>query len=171
MLNIYERMFSIINPKLYHSPYKKNIDEVWDVLKNFKVCSRLLFLNNMRTLKIEEIYKEMEPGELEELANYKPFENQIHVFSGADWTLNHELFHVSSRGFRGFTGVMNFDGGNGLTEGITEYLALKSQGKTTTISAYEENVFVIEFLVFIYGKEFINFYLQNRVDDFYCFFW
>ena len=29
MLNLYEGAFKLINSKLYYSPYKVNIDEVW----------------------------------------------------------------------------------------------------------------------------------------------
>lgn len=169
MLNLYDRVFSLLNYKLYQSPYKKNIDEVWDVLKNFKLRSRLLFLNNMRTLKIEEVH-DSELDEWGTAASYFPFKNSIHIYQNVSENLNHELFHASSRGLKGFTGVMDYGGGDELTEGITEYLAMKSRGKTITTSAYEENVFVIEFLVFIYGDEFINYYLQNRVDGFHQYF-
>ena len=173
MLNLYERIFRLTNYKLYHSSYKQNCDEVWAVLKQFKIQCRLIFLNNLRTLKIETANIE-ELSELEEaLASYHVDMNTIYLLQSNNEDLdyseetNHELFHTSSSKKNKPIGIMNDGIGENLTEGITEYLNLRSKKKKISKSNYQRELFVIEMLIKIYGEKILEPYFLNNGKKFF----
>lgn len=170
MLNIYEGILKITNPKLYHSPYKVNIDQVWKVLKNYKFSSRLLFLQNLPTLEIELKNQKEINGKFKNhpTAVYRQQENKIIITK--DETLknyevcNHELFHVSSTNRKK---EKKDDFGRCLNEGITEYLNLKSQNKKTSLSGYQVELFVIDFLIGTHGEQILDPYFKGNMKNFF----
>ena len=174
MLNLYDAVFKLTNSKLYHSSYKGNIDEVWEVLKNHKFQCQINFLNNLRTLKIENIDIDdiREHGNVTSSAVYMVGKNKIYLpkynLEMINESFNHELFHVSSSRRNNVSGISIDDEiGQALTEGITEYLNLKSKNKKTSESGYQLELFVIEFLVYIYGEKIIEPYFMNNSKKFF----
>lgn len=181
MLNIYEGVLKLTNVKLYNSPYKININEVGKVLKKFKLKSRLIYLKNLTNLNIEEVSeKELNLIAPNSKAVYNSFENKILLIKNINHSeiLNHELFHSTSNRKsnknKRRSGIIISDNtkvlGKYLNEGITEYLNLKSKNLNESLSRYQLELFVIEFLVFIYGENFINYYFQNNGVKFFRYF-
>lgn len=168
MLTIYKIPFALFNIKLYRSPYYKNITEVHDTLKEFKPKCRLTFLKKLITLKIREVDKK----ELLKIGNnfvsaYDIKSNTIIKSKDTDF-LNHELFHVARRRKRSLE-VTNpmYDIDSNLEESIMEYLNLKSKKEKTSFSDYQEELFVIEFLIYIYTEKIIEPYLIGYLTSFF----
>lgn len=172
MINIYEGALKLINPKLYNSPYRGNVIQVLNILKNFKFKCRLIYLNNLRKLVIEKVkLEQIQEDDLFSGAVYIPDENKIYV-PGEDEemiseSINHELFHTSSTRKNSDSGVVWNNNGWRYTEGITEYLNLKSRNKKVSVSGYQLELFVIEFLIFIYGEEILEPYFENNGKKFF----
>lgn len=170
MLNIYEGMLKIINPKLYNSPYMANIKEVEKVLDSYKSKSKVFFSINLFSLSIEEMPSRLKELYKNALALYVPFENTIYIsdFQKKDDSSNHELFHVSSNNFiKKSIGITTNDNIENLDEGITEYLRLKSKNKLSSDYSYQLEVFVVEFLTFIYGDKILEPYFSGNGKKFY----
>lgn len=172
MINIYEGIFKLTNAKLYQSPYKANIDEIWNVLKNYNFRCQLNFLNNLTTLKlknvdIEEIKKESEIA----TAYYVMKDNAIYLPTNSNLVMkdiiNHELAHVASSKRDIDSGITTNGIGEHLNEGITEYINLKSQNKKVSTQGYQRELFVIEFLTHIYGEKILEPYFTNNSDKFF----
>lgn len=174
MLNVYDGVLKIINPKLYNSPYKVNIDEVRKVLGNFRIRSRISFMKNLLTLEIKEMTDEMLFCNSNVGAMYIPCENKIYLWEEDDYEiLNHELFHTASSRYNYLFKVSNdgvvdrFDEIECINEGITEYFYLKSKGKSISIFDYQLELFIVEILVFIYGEKILRPYLEIKNKKFY----
>ena len=164
MLNIYDGFLKIVNPKLYNSPYKIN-KEVRRVLSNFKFRSRLVFNSNLMFLKIKEIDEEVRKKNPAIAAFYDSSTNTIYIddYKEKEETLNHELFHVASE-----NGIELEDQVQNLNEGITQYLHLKSKNITNSeFSGYQLELFVIEFLIYIYGEKILEYYFEGNGKKFY----
>ena len=165
--------------RLYYSIYKENINEVWNILKCFPASCRKNFLINIKKLSFEQI----NINKLQELAEYKevsalasPSENKIYLneFKNTKTEINHELFHVSSyeKDLIGTVATLIVDNykveiGNNLNEGITEYLALKSTNKNKIENAYGLDVFTVDSLIKIYGKNILIPYFKNSPSKFF----
>ena len=166
--------------RLNYSIYRKNLEEVWKILEQYPKNCRKIFLKNIKTLEfknlsIEKLQQISEDLDVDGL--YQPKENKIYLngFKNEQTEINHELFHVSSctPEYWGVMVEVTIDNmtksiGENLNEGITQYLAeLSTNAKNQTNSAYQLEVFVIESLISIYGKEILRPYFQNRPTKFY----
>lgn len=171
-----EQLFDRLNKSIY----RKNLEEVWQVLEKYPKNCQKIFLKNLKTLTFKQISIE----ELQELSKdldvegmYIPNENTIYLneFKNERVEINHELFHVSSCTPKrlGVIVYVTIDDvtkaiGENLNEGITQYLAeLSTKTNNQKDSAYQLNVFVIESLINIYGKNILNPYFQNNPVKFY----
>lgn len=173
MLHIYEAALKISNPKLYHSQYNDNIVQVVEILKEYKFSCRLNFLRNFRTLKVTM----MSEDKIENISSSVPAyysinQNEIYLKSNFyDYFFNHELFHVASNNGKISPNGIAFNKlnllGENLNEGITEYLNLKSLKVGKSWSNYQLELFVIQFLVFIYGEKILEPYFENNSSKFF----
>lgn len=170
MLNVYEGILKIVNPKLYNSPYMVNIKEVKKILDNYKLKSKVLFSINLFGLNIEQMTYSIKKAYNNAAAVYVPYDNIIYIkdLCEKDKVVNHELFHVSSNNFlKRRAGITMDDGIENLDEGITEYLKLKSKNEVSSNYGYQLEVFVVEFLVFIYGDKILEPYFSGNGKKFY----
>lgn len=165
-LNLYEGILKLSKYKLYKSPYKESIDEVWEVINKLNKKNRINFLKNLLDLKIEH-KNAME--HYNTVAQYDIPHNKIYLTNGKD-SLNHELFHMaSSKTKRKPTGISLYYFGNigkCLNEGITEYLHLKSKNTNISDSGYQAELFVIEVLIFMFGEQILESYFNNDGNAF-----
>lgn len=155
MLNYFDGIFKIVNPKLYNSPYNKNIVKIHDIVKNYGIRCNLRFFFKLLSLKIIEsksmFFKNNEAG------LYYPNINAIMIpdiveESIKNLILDHELFHVTGR----IIDSKNFN------EGITEDLAKKTNGSPkNNLYAYELEVFVVEFLNKIFNNGLYSVFFGN----------
>lgn len=157
---------------MYNSPYRGNVIEVLKILNDYRFRCRLIYLSNLRTLKLERV----PASELKKfgwLANaaYCSKENKIYLAAEeqrkAEESINHELFHSSSTKRGKYSGIVWKGNGYNLTEGITEYFNLKSKNKKISTSGYQLEVFVVEFLIFIYGEKILEPYFENNGKKFF----
>ena len=166
--------------RLSNSIYKKNLQDVWNILEDYPKSCRKIFLENVKKLSFRHVTLE----ELRNMTNdkevnglYIPTENVIYLndLNNTQSEINHELFHVASCTKR-FWGIIidliidnkNKTIGELLNEGITEYLALLSvMGEKEITSAYQLEVFVIETLIDIYDKNILIPYFKNNPLKFY----
>lgn len=165
MLNLYDGIFKISNPKLYYSPYKVNVDEVNLVLKNYKFRVRLVFLSKIMDLIITKMTTEMKEDNPATIGCYYSDINIIYIddLEDKEHIINHELFHACSG-----IGILLDDGISNLNEGITQYLYFKSKGVLGLDNVgYQLEVFVIEFLIFVYGENIIKPYFDKNGKKFY----
>lgn len=170
MLNIYDGMLKIINPKLYNSPYMVNVNDVKKVLDGYTFKSKVLFSINLFGLSIEEMSYSIKKTYNNAAAVYIPYDNTIYIKNllEKDKVVNHELFHVSSNNFmKKKAGITLNDGIECLDEGITEYLKLKSKNELSSDYGYQLEVFVVEFLVFIYKEKILEPYFSGNGKKFY----
>lgn len=170
MLNIYEGMLKIVNPKLYNSPYMVNVNEVKKVLDDYKFKSKVLFSINLFSLNIEEMTYSIKKEYNNAAGLYVPYDNTIYIkdLLEKDKIVNHELFHVSSNNFiKRKSGITIKDNIENLDEGITEYLKLKSKNELSSDYGYQLEVFVVEFLIFIYGDKILEPYFIGNGEKFY----
>lgn len=176
MIKIYKFPLILSNYKLYNSPYNKNIVEVYDTLKNYKLKCRLNYLNNLKTLKIEKSLSFNSEETLYDLiennfgcARYYPKKNLIELnqnYDKIEETINHELFHVSSNNPNN-PYMLNFEGSINIIEGITDYLGKKSKNNKYT-PGYKLELLVIEFLISVLGEnKIIEPYLLDDYKLFY----
>lgn len=165
MLNIYDGILKLSNPKLYHSPYKANIDEVNHVLKNYKFSVRMVFLSKLTNLIITNLDYPFKDEITMSIGCYSSDSNVIYLddLEDEENVINHELFHALSG-----DGIVLDDGIFCLNEGITQYLHFKSRGLTGSEDVgYQLEVFVIEFLIFVYGEDIIKPYFDKDGKKFY----
>ena len=169
-INLYEGVLRISKAKLYKSPYRKSVDQVWEVIKKLKPKNRVNFLKNLIDVEIEVVDKqEIEKKQYNARALYESNSNKIYLMKDSNSLkndLNHEFFHMSSRRRKNKTigiSISNVFGSSGkyLDEGITEYLNLKSQNIKTSDSGYQVEVFVIEMLIFMFGEQILEPYFNN----------
>ncbi len=163
-----------------NSPYKENIDEVWNVLELFPKSCHKIFLKNLKTLLIKNISDK----DLKKIAHdtstvgiYIPERNTVYINktnSKKPSIINHELFHTTSSNKKkiGISGYLKLEGkvrkiGDNLDEGITEYLTLKSINKKRSNTDYQVEVFVIECLTDIYNLSILIPYFKNNPSKFY----
>ncbi len=164
---------------LYESIYKNNIEEVWNILEKYPISCRKNFLKNIKKTSFEHTTRK----HLQEMTKDRevnalliPQENKIYLngFENTKAEINHELFHVASFNNKapGIIANLIIDNkiiyiGDHLNEGITEYLALKSIKKEEVESSYGQEVFTIDSLIKIYGKNILIPYFENKPIKFY----
>lgn len=156
MLNYFDGIFKIVNPKLYNSPYNKNIVKVRDVVKNYGIRCNLRFFFKLLSLKIIESKSAFLNSNIAGL--YYRNINTIMIPTNVEENiknliLDHELFHVGGR----IIGSKNFN------EGITQNLAKKANDyPKDDLYAYELEVFVVEFLNKIFDDGLYSVFFGNR---------
>lgn len=142
MLNYFDGIFKIVNPKLYNSPYNKNIVKVRDVVKNYGIRCNLRYFFKLLSLRIDESRSMFLKNNMAGV--YFPNTNINTILFPADIEENiknhivdHELFHVAGR----IIDSKNFN------EGAAESLFRKVNNyQNDDLYAYELEVFVVEFL-------------------------
>lgn len=156
MLNYFDGIYKIVNPKLYNSPYNKNIVKVQDVVKNYGIRCNLRFFFKLLSLKIIESKSTFLNSNIAGL--YYPNINTVMIPTNVEENiknliLDHELFHVGGR----IIDSKNFN------EGITENLAKKvNDYPKNDLYAYELEVFVVEFLNKIFDGGLYSVFFGNR---------
>lgn len=169
-INLYEGILRISKAKLYKSPYRKSIDQVWEIINKLKPKNKINFLKNLINLEIAVVDKqEIEKKFYNAMALYENNNNKIYLTNSyelLDSNLNHELFHMSSSKSKKKMPGITFDNtfynyGKYLDEGITEYLNLKSRDEKISNSGYQTELFVIEVLIFIFGEQILEPYFNN----------
>lgn len=155
MLNYFDGIFKIVNPKLYNSPYNKNIVKVQDVVKNYGIRCNLRYFFKLLSLKIIEsksmFLKNNEAGLYYSNINTIMIPDRVEE-NIKNLILGHELYHVAGR----IIGSKNFN------EGITEDLAKKTNGSPkNNLYAYELEVFVVEFLNKIFNNGLYSVFFGN----------
>lgn len=155
MLNYFDGIFKIVNPKLYNSPYNKNIVKVRDVVKNYGIRCNLRFFFKLLSLKIIESKSGFLNSNIAGL--YYPNINTVMIPTDVEENiknliLDHELFHVGGR----IIDSKNFN------EGITENLAKKANDyPKNDLYAYELEVLVVEFLNKVFNNGLYSVFFGN----------
>lgn len=173
MLNVHDLALKITNYKMYKSPYNKNIIQVFDVIKKYEFRVRLNFFNNLKNLTIDKVDELNNNFNISGMYNIN--KNQIYVVDCFDeiqlnTTVNHELFHVASTNKKNSKCGIKEGGclsGEMLNEGITEYFSLKSLGINISFSNYQLELFVIQFLVFVFGEQILEPYFNSGSKTFF----
>lgn len=155
MLNYFDGIFKIVNPKLYNSPYKKNIVKVYDVVKNYSLRCNLRYFFKLLSLRIIEsksrYLNNNEAGVYFSNTNTMMIPNNIEECLKS-YILDHELFHVAGR----IVGSKNFN------EGFAESLTRKiNHNQNNELYAYELEVFVVEFLNKIFDDGLYSVFFGN----------
>lgn len=142
MLNYFDGIFKIVNPKLYNSPYNKNIVKVHNVVKNYGIRCNLRYFFKLLSLRIDEsrsmFLKDNEAGVYFPNANINTILFPANIEENIkNHIVDHELFHVAGR----IISSKNFN------EGVAESLTRKVNNyQNDALYAYELEVFVVEFL-------------------------
>ena len=173
MLNVHDLALKITNYKMYKSPYNKNIIQVFDDIKKYEFRVRLNFFNNLKNLTIDKVDELNNNFNISGMYNIN--KNQIYVVDCFDevqlnTTVNHELFHVASTNKKNSKCGIKEGGclsGEMLNEGITEYFSLKSLGINISFSNYQLELFVIQFLVFVFGEQILEPYFNSGSKTFF----
>ena len=164
------------NSKKYSPVFQDNINSVWNTLKQYPPSCQKAFLKNLKNLHIKinpNVYFNpvyLTTGDPYAIGGYFHAINTIYLKEDMNDVINHELFHVASSTTRK-NGIITIKEnrviGYYLNEGITEYLNLKSQKQLISKSDYQLEVFVIEFLIKIYGEKIlIPYFTHNSIKFF-----
>lgn len=155
MLNYFDGIFKIVNPKLYNSPYNKNIVKVRDVVKNYSLRCNLKYFFKLLSLRIDESRSMFLKNNVAGVYFFNT--NTVKIPTNIEenfknYILDHELFHVAGR----IIDSKNFD------EGLTESLTRKVNNyKNDALYAYELEVFVVEFLNKIFDNGLYSIFFGN----------
>ena len=155
MLNYFDGIFKIVNPKLYNSPYNNNIVKVYDVVKNYSIRCNLRYFLKLLSLRISESRSMYLNNNVAGV--YFSNTNTIMIPTNVEerlinHILDHELIHVAGR----IIGSKNFN------EGFTESLTRKvNVYRTNDLYVYELEVFVVEFLNKIFDNSLYSVFFGN----------
>ena len=155
MLNYFDYIFEITNPKLYNSPYNKNIVKVRDVVKNYGIRCNLRYFFKLLSLRINENRFMFFKRNLAGL--YFRDNNTIMIRANLEENLknivlDHELYHVAGR----IIDSKNFN------DGVAEDLARKTNSNhNNDMFSYELEVFVVEFLNKIFNNSVYSIFFGN----------
>ena len=155
MLNYFDGIFKIVNPKLYNSLYNKNIVKVHDVVQNYGIRCNLRYFFKLLSLRIDEsrsmFLKNNMAGVYFFNTNTMMIPTNIEE-SFKNYIVDHELFHVAGR----IISSKNFN------EGVTESLTRKVNNyQNDDLYAYELEVFVVEFLNKIFDNGLYSIFFGN----------
>ena len=155
MLNYFDGIFKIVNPKLYNSPYNKNIVKVRDVVKNYGIRCNLRYFFKLLSLRIDESRSMFLKNNVAGV--YFSNTNTVMIPANIEENIKnhivgHELFHVAGR----IIDSKNFN------EGTAESLTRKVNNyKNDALYAYELEVFVVEFLNKIFNNGLYSVFFEN----------
>lgn len=159
----------IKNPRGYYAKQKKgyslNEKKEFSIVRETLIRYGLpvkLFDKNLESLVIDE------GKEQKKSIGYNDTKNMIFgVTSGFD--LVHELFHMASKGEDSFGSIMKIKGkniGQSINEGITDYLTYLSSDNKYEIM-YPIEVFVAQYLIQYYGREFLDYHFSSDTNNIY----
>lgn len=155
MLNYFDGIFKIVNPKLYNSPYNKNIVKVHDVVQNYGIRCNLRYFFKLLSLRIDESRSMFLKNNVAGV--YFSNTNTVMIPANIEENIKnhivgHELFHVAGR----IIDSKNFN------EGTAESLFRKENNyQNDDLYAYELEVFVVEFLNKIFNNGLYSVFFEN----------
>ena len=155
MLNYFDGIFKIVNPKLYNSPYNKNIVKVHDVVQNYGIRCNLRYFFKLLSLRIDESRSMFLKNNVAGV--YFSNTNTVMIPANIEENIKnhivgHELFHVAGR----IIDSKNFN------EGTAESLFRKENNyQNDDLYAYVLEVFVVEFLNKIFNNGLYSVFFEN----------